>query len=176
MNTVAVIPPLKSKKRWRKCDMVVLHATVSGGARGSIRYLRTKGYAYGYVIAKDGTIHKCHVASRWGYHAGKSRGPWWPWVRGVSSKSVGICFVNWNNGRDPYTFEQYESCRLLILALSNQHPLRYVSGHFGISPGRKTDPRGFPMIEMAYDTDLEYWLRKDAEDRGGPKTDLVWNG
>ncbi|HVL38258.1 MAG TPA: peptidoglycan recognition family protein [Fimbriimonadaceae bacterium] len=149
-------------------DTIVLHATAHAqGAtfEGVIRYLQRSAatanpVSYHYLIAADGRIVKGCPAASCAYHAGRSRGPQGP---NVNEYSVGIAFFNRNDGLDPYPAAQKESCRRLILELKRQFPaMRYVTTHYGVSWGRKTDPRGFNVLELARQVSLVPWKAPEA--------------
>ena len=137
---------LASRERKRPCTTIVLHATAGGSLWGAISTLRLKGLSYHYLIAKDGTVTKCVPYTRVAFHAGKSFGPSGSNVNGYS---VGISFVNRNDGIDPYTIKQIDQCRLLIADLEAAIPtLKYLTTHYAISPKRKTDPKKFPCASV----------------------------
>lgn len=144
----------RSRKAGVVVDTVVLHATVSTKAPGTIAYLRKVGYSYHYIIEKDGTVYKCAPASKEAYHAGISRGPQ---GKSVNAYSVGISFVNMNDGEDEYTLAQTESLKDLLAELKKQLPLKYLTTHALVSPGRKTDPKGYKIDQLAKDFGLEVW-------------------
>ena len=141
-------------------DTVVLHATVSKAAPGTIRHLRNVGLSYHYIIEKDGTVYKCAPASKEAYHAGVSKGPQ---GKHVNHYSIGISFVNMNDGKDPYTLAQTESLKDLISELQKQFPtLKYITTHYWVTQlpngrSRKTDPRGYEVEGIAKQFGLEVW-------------------
>lgn len=126
-----------SRPRKQPCTTVVLHATAGSTLGGAISTLRLKGLSYHYLIEKDGAVTKCCPSSRVAYHAGKSIGPS---GKNVNDYSIGISFVNRNDGVDPITTDQELVTRILIRDLKAAFPLKYVTTHWAISPGRKSDP------------------------------------
>ncbi len=137
-------------------DTVVLHATAGSTAQGAIATLRERGLSYHYLVDKDGSVTKLAGTSRAAFHAGESAGPQGPAVNGYS---VGVSLVNLNDGRDPYPQAQRMAVEELLGELAVAMPsLRYLTTHYTISPGRKTDPKGYPVAELAAACGLELWL------------------
>ncbi|RIJ99500.1 MAG: hypothetical protein DCC46_08220 [Armatimonadetes bacterium] len=156
-----------------RVDLVVLHATAGSSLSGAIATLRSRGLSYHFLIDKDGTIVEAAPTSRKAFHAGNSYGPKEK-SRGVDPRqdaqarflaktsvnaySIGIAFVNRNDGVDPYTPEQKEAIEPLLRLLKDKHrALRYLTTHFAVSPKRKTDPRGFPYESLASRVGLIAW-------------------
>ena len=132
-----------------------MHSTAGSTLSGALSTLRLKGFSYHYLIEKNGRVTKCVPAGRVAFHAGKSEGPQGEWVNGYS---VSICFVNLNDGRDPLTHEQISAAEDLAMDLKRQFPtLKWIVTHFGISPGRKFDPRLFDLKTFGAKVDLEPW-------------------
>jgi N-acetyl-anhydromuramyl-L-alanine amidase AmpD len=153
---------LASRARKVPCDTVVLHATAGSTFTGALSALKSRELSYHYIIEdereNDGLVRKCVPYGRVAYHAGKSFGP-----RGnnVNNYSVGISFVNRNDGHDGYSKKQYQACLELIYDLKLAIPtLKYITTHAIISPGRKTDPRNFPIEQMAQDCGLHLWGKR----------------
>lgn len=150
---------LASRARKVPCDTVVLHASAGSTFSGALQALKQRELSYHYIIEDeretDGLVRKCVPYGRVAFHAGKSFGP-----KGsnVNNYSVGISFVNRNDGLDGYSKAQIQAARDLILELKQAIPtLKYITTHFAISPGRKTDPRNFPVKELAAAVGLETW-------------------
>jgi len=133
----------------------VLHSTVEPTLEGSIRVLRDREVSYHFLIDRNGDIVQCVDPTFAAYHAGKSLGPQ---GEGVNEYSIGISFVNLNDGADPYTEEQQEAAKVLVVNMVLQfRRLKFLTSHAVISPDRKTDPVGYPIAELAAFADLEYW-------------------
>ena len=167
-------------------DTVVLHATAGPTFKGAFQALVVGRLSYHYIVedqrGSDGLIRKLVPYSRAAYHAGSSYGPH-EQARGVSRAqypyntlnrslrrvgkfvagcsvnpySVGISFVNLNDGKDGYSAAQYKACLDLILELREVLPLKHLTTHAIVSPGRKTDPKNFPVVQMANDCGLPLW-------------------
>ncbi|HWQ14690.1 MAG TPA: N-acetylmuramoyl-L-alanine amidase [Roseiflexaceae bacterium] len=136
----------------RKVRMVVMHSTAARGP-GDFNYLRRGGapdrpVSIHYYIAKDGTISQMVPDHDIAWQAGKSSWKVDGQVVAPSCNpiSVGIELENLNTGRDPYPEAQYQAALWLTRHLVTKYniPRSQVVRHLDISPGRKTDPRGFP--------------------------------
>lgn len=155
MNKIEVLKmALMSRRRKEMPSTIVLHATGGESATGAIAWLRKIGLSYHYVIGKDGKVYKCVPYGRVAFHAGQSRGPD---GKNVNEYSIGISFANRNDGIDPYTPAQIESCKELIQTLCNGiAELRWLTTHFAIAPDRKTDPKSF-RVKPVCDERLLMW-------------------
>lgn len=145
---------LNGGNRSKPCTTIVVHATAGSTASGAIKTLVDRKLSYHYIIDKDGTVFKCRPVSKTAYHAGESFGPDGRWVNGYS---IGISLANLNDGKDPYTEAQIESLITLINLLKPTQPIKWLTTHYWISPGRKTDPRGLDMNRIAKATQLPLW-------------------
>lgn len=154
-------------------ELIVLHATAGATLAGAVATLRERGLGYHYLIDKSGAVYKgCPVLAQTG-HAGNSYGPREA-DAGVDRKqnrkgefnakcsvnpySLGISFVNLNDGVDPYTAAQERAVRDLIVALKAVLPeLSALTTHAIVSPRRKNDPLGFDVDALARDVGLAVW-------------------
>lgn len=137
--------PNKSKRSGDRIDMIVIHAT-AGKMPGTLSWLinpNAKVSAH-YLITKSGEVYELVEPKDKAWHAGKSK---WQGESNCNDYSIGIELENSNKGDDPYPQEQVDVCYDLCLALINRYniPLSRVVTHWMISPGRKTDPKGFPF-------------------------------
>ena len=137
-----------------KVDTIVLHATGSSTAKGTLSYFRnpfSKVSAH-YLIDKDGTIYACVNEARAAWHAGKCFLPY------ANQRSIGIELVNKNDGVDPYPEAQMIALRQLITEIKRRHPIRYLVSHAEIAKpkGRKSDPKGFDMETLRQWAKLSY--------------------
>lgn len=153
MTIVALKNFLASRNRRATITTVCLHATAGSSLAGALSALRSRELSYHYIIPKDGKITKCVPYGREAFHAGKSSGPE---GLNVNRYSIGISFVNLNDGIDPYTEAQIVACDDLIAQLKAAIPtLSYLTTHYAVSPGRKTDPKRFPCSRVA--NGLQMW-------------------
>jgi|GEM_PF-464147 len=131
--------------------MIVMHST-AGNAPGDYNWLRQGGsdqkpVSVHYYVDKAGNISQMVDDQNRAWHAGVST---WPvdghTVNGCNPVSVGIELENRNTGRDPYPQPQYNAALELVRALVAKYrvPRQQLVRHLDISPGRKTDPAGFP--------------------------------
>jgi N-acetyl-anhydromuramyl-L-alanine amidase AmpD len=167
-------------------DTVVLHATAGPTFKGAYAALLSGELSYHYIVEDqretDGLVRKLVPYSRTAFHAGSSYGPREAAYRvsreqyrynalnrslgrvgkfvagtSVNPYSVGISLVNLNDGADPYSGRQVDSVYRLLTVLKHVLPLKYVTTHAIVSPGRKTDPRNFPLMAVAADAGLTPW-------------------
>lgn len=154
-------------------SLVVMHSTAGSSLAGAISTLRQKGYGYHYLIDKDGTVWKGAPYSRSVGHAGNSYGPREESKRvsrrqdshsnfvagcSVNGYSIGISFVNENNGKVPITQVQLNSAEELVKELKAALPkLEWITTHAIVSPHRKTDPRLFGLNSFAKQVGLNPW-------------------
>lgn len=150
---------LAFRNRVKPCTTVVMHASAGSSLAGAVSTLIKRKLSYHYLIEKSGRITKCVPASKVAFHAGESLGPDGKWV---NAYSIGISFVNLNDGKDPVTIEQYIAARDLIIDLRKQFPeLKWVTTHYAISPGRKTDPKPMNLAKLrafAKEVGLSPWM------------------
>ena len=155
-------------------DTVVLHASATGDVTTAVREFKDQGLSCHYLVDKAGTPHKCVPYSAVAFHAGNSFGPHEA-TRGTSRQqdgnfnfvemtsvneySIGLCLVNLNDGIDFYPQEQFDGTVRLLKDLRGVLPsLKYLTTHYWVSPGRKTDPDGFDVVRIARLTGLEIWV------------------
>lgn len=156
--------------------LIVLHADDGKSVDGTIETLKKRELSYHYLIEPNGMIHKFIPSSSVGYHAGSSYGPREA-ERGVSRKqdheqrfvaacsvnsySVGISFRNYETGHEPISKYAVDALIDLLVALRAQYPsLKWISTHYWVSPGRKTDPAMLLLAtleQVAKRVGLEVW-------------------
>ena len=157
----------RSRRMGTLVDTIVLHATAGASLSGALDTLRARKLSYHYIIAKDGAIWKLAPVRDVAFHAGASIGPK---GAGVNEHSIGVCFVNLNNGKDPYTAAQLESCEWLLRELKPaMDEYHWLCSHWAITvtpkgTARKTDPRGFALVAMAEKVGLTPWKSDYAKD------------
>ena len=156
---------------------VVIHATAShfSSAFGWLRNPLSRVSAH-YLIDRDGTTYQLVDEDKVAWHAGLS---FWRGLSGLNAYSIGIELVNLNNGKDPYPEAQCEACARLVADICRRWQIpvdrQHIVGHYEISPGRKTDPRGLDLdavVTRALQPST-YWVTVTADVlnvRQGPKT------
>ena len=144
----------------RQIIMVVLHAT-AGRFPGDFNWLRQGGgrnragkdvpVSIHYYIDKKGKVSQMVDDVNVAWHAGVSE-----WKidgrlrRFCNAFSIGIELENRNSGSDPYPQPQYEATLSLTRELVQRYKIKRgnLVRHLDISPGRKTDPAGFPWAKF----------------------------
>ncbi len=131
---------------------IVVHATANSTLTGVISWFQnpTAYVSAHYVIGKDGKMVQMVRDQDRAWHAGRSE---WRGVPNVNDYGLGIELVNLNDGQDPYPEAQYESLVKLCQAIAHKYniPMEDIVGHYQVSPGRKTDPRGLDMNKLRQD-------------------------
>lgn len=146
---------------------VVLHST-AGSAPSDANWLHNGGNPFNpvschYYIDKAGAITQFVRDTDTAWHAGQSS-----WTidgvrrSGLNAWSVGIELSNRNNLTDPYPQAQVDAAVALTryLVATYEIPREQLVRHLDISPGRKTDPAGFPWQLF---TDAVYTDRPTTE-------------
>lgn len=155
---------LASRPRTERITTVALHSTDGASAGSSINWLRQIGLSYHYVIERDGTITKCVPVSRQALHAGRSVGPG---GANVNRYSIGVAFANHESRREAITKAQRDACaRLLRELVAAESKIDYLTTHYAISPGRKSDPAmlsRFQLVELSRGAGLRLWLKPGDE-------------
>lgn len=177
MTIYPLDPPLAHHLRVASPSLIVLHATGGSTASGAIDTLREKGFSYHYLIEgpreQDGKVIKCVPASSVAYHAGNSYGPHEEQAHvsshqddgsnfvahcSVNSYSLGVSFVNMDDGVAPYSEAQVDSAAELVKELVAAYPtITAITTHKIVSPGRKTDPTGFDVASFGQRVGLPVW-------------------
>ena len=130
---------------------IVIHAT-AGRNPSDLAWLRQGGderrpVSCHYYIDKAGQVSQLVQDEDTAWHAGASQ-----WtidghnLDGLNSVALGIELENLNTGRDPYPAAQILAAIALTRELVQRYqvPRSQLVRHLEISPGRKTDPAGFP--------------------------------
>lgn len=128
-----------TRTRRKPCSTIVLHATDGKSASSSVEWLSKIGLSYHYIIERDGHVYKLAPVGRVAFHAGISSGPE---GNNVNDYSIGIAFANYESGKEAITLGQVKAAKALVAVLAKHSgfPLQWVTTHYAISPGRKTDP------------------------------------
>lgn len=151
------------RRNQRRC--IVLHATAGTTLAGALSTLYEAKLGYHYLIDRQGVIFKGAATQHVVAHAGTSIGPL---GEGANSYSIGISFVNKNDGIDEYTSAQYASAQWLIDELCRANPsIAWITTHRAISlrarnrrTGKisgKTDPRAFKTRKLNLPDGVNWW-------------------
>lgn len=148
---------LNFRTRTEPITGIILHATGGSSVIGSLETLTLRKLSYHYIIDRNGEVTKCIPLSKVGFHAGKSFG--WSGAN-CNSYTIGISFANWDNGKEKLTVQQYAAVAPLIDEICKEYPdIKYLSTHYAVSPGRKSDPRqcDVPLINNQLKRKLIIW-------------------
>jgi N-acetyl-anhydromuramyl-L-alanine amidase AmpD len=149
--------PNYSSRAGNAIGMLVLHAT-AGSYGSALSWLcnnklpLSKRVSAHYLIAPGGHTNELVPPELAAWHAGASA--WLGWNKtDIQRRSIGIELANRNDGIDPYPPAQYAAALALSRMLVQRYaiPRSFVVRHLDISPGRKTDPRGFPWKRFMAD-------------------------
>lgn len=180
-----------------KVKLLVMHATAGGTLSGAIRTLLDVKLSYHFLIDRDGKIYKCvSKNTRVAWHAGNSYGPREHDVEtsterarngkfkagcSVNTYSIGVSFVNKDDGVQKITKAQMESAIWLGIQLKSQFPnLETVTTHSHVSPApRKFDPKGFPLKRFAAALGMKVWqntigVQVDVDEALSGILDSIW--
>lgn len=91
-----------------------------------------------FFIRRDGSLLQFVPCGERAWHAGASN---WQGCERCNDFSIGIELEG--SDFDPFESAQYATLNQLLAALKEAYPIRDVTGHSDISPGRKTDPGPF---------------------------------
>lgn len=147
---------LKSKRRMRRPNRIILHHTAGGTLGGAESTLIQRGLSYHYMIDKKGVVHEYVPANRKAFHA-----------YGYNTGTVGISFV----GGGKYggvNGPQYDAVVSLMKILKSDYPsIKDFSGHkHADKRGWKIDPHfeGEPAdgVDWGIDRDHMKGLEKDS--------------
>ena len=142
--------------------LIVLHSTESETAKSAVRWFKSpqaKVSAH-YVVDTDGTVYKCVPTSKIAYHAGTSTGPN---GEGCNLYSVGIEQAHIDSPHNPWPPELVSSTTELVKTLKAAIPsIVWIATHAEVATpeGRKTDPQGFPVEQVAQAAGLKVWRRQ----------------
>lgn len=126
-----------------KPRVIVLHADVAASHLSSINWIMNPDSKVSYhaIIGRDGSITQLVPDEKKAWHCGVSS---WGGVPNVNDFSIGICFSNWNDGKEPYTPAAILA-GVDLVAGKMRHwniPPQNIVTHAAIAlpKGRKTDP------------------------------------
>lgn len=109
-----------------------------------------------FFVRRDGRLVQYVSCNDRAWHAGVSQ---FQGRANCNDFSIGVEMEGTDNVA--FSSEQYEVLAQLALALQNRYPLRWITGHEHVAPGRKTDPG--PCFDW---TLLERLLKEQAAGNG----------
>jgi N-acetylmuramoyl-L-alanine amidase len=123
--------------------VIVLHADASPNEKGCLSWLQSSESKVSYhaLVGRDGKVYTVVPYDRRAWHAGKSE---WNGYKDVNGVSVGLCFSNKNDGKEPLTEAQQKSMKTLIADVRRKYGQIPVTTHARVAPGRKNDPEHVP--------------------------------
>jgi len=112
--------------------------------------------SYHVLIGRLGDVYRLVQFEHRAWHAGVSK---YREHGNVNDASIGIAFSNLNDGHEPYRPDQLEAGVEVCLDVMRTWPaitLDRITTHalIAMPPGRKTDPRGFPLAYFLYELRL----------------------
>ena len=130
--------------------LIVLHATGPGSLKGILDWVKTKNSKVSYhgLIASDGAYYQIIDPKHTAWHAGVSE---WNGVKNVNGISLGLAFVNPNDGVIPLTPQQIAVAKGVIQYWRQQYAtIEAVTTHAAVAlpKGRKTDPEAVPNFRL----------------------------
>ena len=137
-------------KRPEPPRVIVLHATGPGTTRNVLEWMRLPQSKVSYhgLIASDGTYYQVVPDDRAAWHAGVSE---WNGVKNINGISLGLAFVNPNNGVTPLTPQQIAIAKGVIQYWRQQYAtIEAVTTHAAVAlpKGRKSDPEAVPNFRL----------------------------
>lgn len=133
-----------------KPSLIVLHATGPGSLKGILEWVTTKVSKVSYhgLIASDGTYYQLVNPDRMAWHAGVSE---WEGKPNCNHYSIGLSFVNPNDGKVPLTPQQIATAKGVIQYWRQKYGPLPVTTHGIIArpKGRKVDPDIVPNFRLA---------------------------
>lgn len=160
--------------------LLILHATAGASADSSIEYLRKKGNAYHFIIARDkkdarwshesdGTecvVFQCVRYHHWGRHV-SSKIPVPDTKSGdINDYSIAISLANLQArapgaptaGPEAYTTQQMLALNELIMLVKKEVPtLKYLTTHAVVQPWNRADPTRIDGPATAEKHGLTWW-------------------
>jgi N-acetylmuramoyl-L-alanine amidase len=149
----------RPRKAGRKPQYIVLHGT-EGSFNGAVNWLSGKGAnkesSAHFVVSRKGDIVSMVDTSQCAFHAGKAE---WEGHIDINDRSIGIEMENISARHQNYPDAQLQAvvalCALLCRKWKIPADSQHIVTHKMVSPGRKSDPVGFP-----YDIFLQH-LKKE---------------
>lgn len=166
--------------------LLILHATAGASAKSSIDYLRSKGNACHFIIARDtkdsdwtyksdGTesvVYQCVRYHQWGRHVSTTIPVPGTNGGGINEHSIAISIANLqkhvpndpNPGPEEYTEQQLLALNGLITLIVREVPsIKMLTTHAAVQPWNRADPTRIDGKEFAARFSLEWWKPTAAE-------------
>lgn len=139
--------PNHSDRKGHKVELIVLHADAAPTEKSCLSWVQSSESKVSYhaLVGRDGRVYTIVPYDRMAWHAGKSE---WQGRKGANLFSVGLCFSNKNDGKEPLTAAQKTAMQALIAAVRGKYGTLPVTTHAKVSPGRKTDPEHVPGFAL----------------------------
>jgi N-acetylmuramoyl-L-alanine amidase len=140
--------PNHNDRKGQTVKVIVLHADASPTEKGCLSWLQSSESKVSYhaLVGRDGKVYTVVPYDRRAWHAGKAE---WNGHKDVNGVSVGLCFSNRNDGKEPLTDAQRKAMQTLIADVRRKYGTLPVTTHAKVSPGRKTDPEHVPGFVLA---------------------------
>jgi len=190
MTIQRVNPPLSTRSRIRNVNptVLILHATAGASARSSINYLRTRGNAYHYIIARDSrdsdwtyrhdgsdvVVYHCVQHQHRGTHVSSTIPVPGTNGGGINDYSIAVSLANYqahvpgdpHAGREEYPAYQLLALNELVGRLKEEVPsLVYLTTHAVVQPWNRADPIGVDAPDLARRWGYTWWQPTAAEIR-----------
>jgi N-acetyl-anhydromuramyl-L-alanine amidase AmpD len=146
-------PNFKARPAGTVVDTIVLHASAGKSDAGDVSWIQApaSGISYHVLVGRDGRVYRFVDPRHQAYHAGVSE------FRGrkfCNRYSIGVAFANRHDGVEPLTQPQIAAMRTVLRELCAAYPIKHITTHGEVSPGRKTDPHRIPNFVVAEWTPL----------------------
>jgi N-acetylmuramoyl-L-alanine amidase len=141
-------PNFKARPAGTVIDTIVLHASAGKSDAGDVSWIASpqSGISYHVLVGRDGRVYRFVDPRHQAYHAGVSE------FRGrkfCNRYSIGVAFANRHDGVEPLTKPQMDAMRTVLRELCAAYPIKHITTHAAVSPGRKTDPLKTPNFVVA---------------------------
>lgn len=128
---------------------ILLHADASPSEKGTLSWIQSSESKVSYhaLVGRDGTVYTCVPYDRRAWHAGQGE---FLGSKDPNRISIGLCFANRNNGKEPLTQAQIEGMQTLIAEVRRRYGWLPVTTHAQVAlpPGRKNDPEHVPNFRL----------------------------
>ena len=139
--------PNHNDRRGQAVKVIVLHADAAPTEKSCLSWVQSSESKVSYhaLVGRDGKVYTMVPYDRRAWHAGKAE---WNGVKDVNGVSIGLCFSNKNDGKEPLTDAQRKAMRSLIADIRRKYGHLSVTTHAKVSPGRKNDPEQVPGFDL----------------------------